>query len=37
MEAVKQFFGVMLLALAIWIIQPLLPIGVEMPALLELP
>lgn len=30
MEAVKQFFGVMLLALAIWIIQPLLPIGVQM-------
>lgn len=30
MEAVKQFFGVMLLALAIWIIQPLLPASVEM-------
>ncbi len=30
MEAIKQFFGVMLLALAIWIIQPLLPISVEM-------
>jgi len=30
MEAVKQFFGVMLLALAIWIIQPLLPTSVEM-------
>ncbi|MCR4303406.1 MAG: protein-disulfide reductase DsbD [Gallionella sp.] len=30
MEAVKRFFGVMLLALAIWIIQPLLPIGVHM-------
>ncbi len=30
MEAVKQFFGVLLLALAIWIIQPLLPVGVEM-------
>jgi thiol:disulfide interchange protein DsbD len=30
MEAVKQFFGVMLLALAIWIIQPLLPVNVEM-------
>jgi len=30
MEAVKRFFGVMLLALAIWIIQPLLPIGVQM-------
>ena len=30
MEAVKNFFGVMLLALAIWIAQPLLPIGVQM-------
>jgi thiol:disulfide interchange protein DsbD len=30
MESVKKFFGVMLLALAIWIIQPLLPIGVQM-------
>jgi len=30
MEAVKQFFGVMLLALAIWIIQPLLPVSVAM-------
>ena len=30
MESVKNFFGVMLLALAIWIIQPLLPIGVQM-------
>jgi thiol:disulfide interchange protein DsbD len=30
MEAVKQFFGVMLLALAIWIIQPLLPVTVQM-------
>jgi thiol:disulfide interchange protein DsbD len=30
MEAVKQFFGVMLLALAIWIIQPLLPVSVQM-------
>ena len=30
MESVKQFFGVMLLALAIWIIQPLLPVSVEM-------
>lgn len=30
MEAVKKFFGVMLLALAIWIVQPLLPIGVQM-------
>ena len=30
MESVKQFFGVMLVALAIWIIQPLLPISVQM-------
>jgi len=30
MEAVKRFFGVMLLALAIWMIQPLLPVGVQM-------
>jgi thiol:disulfide interchange protein DsbD len=30
MESVKQFFGVMLLALAIWIIHPLLPISVQM-------
>jgi thiol:disulfide interchange protein DsbD len=30
MDAVKRFFGVMLLALAIWIIQPLLPMGVQM-------
>ncbi|MDO8294652.1 MAG: protein-disulfide reductase DsbD [Gallionella sp.] len=30
MEAVKSIFGVMLLALAIWIIQPLLPIVVQM-------
>jgi len=30
MESVKKFFGVMLLALAIWIIQPLLPISVQM-------
>jgi len=30
MEAVKQFFGVILLALAIWIIHPLLPTNVEM-------
>ena len=30
MDAVKRFFGVMLLALAIWIIQPLLPIAVQM-------
>ncbi|MDX8386429.1 MAG: protein-disulfide reductase DsbD [Gallionella sp.] len=30
MEAVKRFFGVMLLALSIWIIQPLLPISIQM-------
>lgn len=30
MEAVKRFFGVMLLALAIWIVQPLLPVNVQM-------
>ncbi len=30
MDAVKRFFGVMLLGLAIWIIQPLLPIGAQM-------
>ena len=30
MDAVKKFFGVMLLALAIWIVQPLLPMGVQM-------
>ncbi|MGA7749231.1 MAG: protein-disulfide reductase DsbD, partial [Gallionella sp.] len=30
MEAVKRFFGVMLLALAIWIIQPLLAVSVQM-------
>ncbi len=30
MDAVKRFFGVMLLALAIWIVQPLLPMGVQM-------
>ena len=30
MEAIKRFFGVLLLALAIWIIQPLLPISVQM-------
>jgi thiol:disulfide interchange protein DsbD len=30
MEAVKRFFGVLLLALAIWIVQPLLPIAVQM-------
>ncbi|MDO8813688.1 MAG: protein-disulfide reductase DsbD [Gallionella sp.] len=30
MESVKKFFGVMLLALAIWIVQPLLPISAQM-------
>ncbi len=30
MESVKNFFGVLLLALAIWIVQALLPIGVQM-------
>ncbi|HEU0282657.1 MAG TPA: protein-disulfide reductase DsbD, partial [Gallionella sp.] len=30
MESVKKFFGVMLLALAIWIVQPLLPVSVQM-------
>ena len=30
MDAVKRFFGVMLLALAIWIVQPLLPVSVQM-------
>ena len=30
MESVKKFFGVLLLALAIWIVQALLPIGVQM-------
>jgi len=30
MDGVKRIFGVMLLALAIWIIQPLLPIAVQM-------
>lgn len=30
MDAVKKFFGVMLLALAIWIVQPLLPIAAQM-------
>jgi thiol:disulfide interchange protein DsbD len=30
MEAVKRFFGVLMLALAIWIVQPLLPISVQM-------
>ena len=30
MESVKRFFGVLLLAVAIWLIAPLIPIGVEM-------
>ncbi len=30
MDGVKRFFGVMLLALAIWIVQPLLSSGVQM-------
>jgi thiol:disulfide interchange protein DsbD len=30
MEAVKRFFGIMLLALAIWIVEPLLPVSVQM-------
>jgi thiol:disulfide interchange protein DsbD len=30
MDSVKRFFGVLLLALAIWIIQPLLPASVQM-------
>ncbi len=30
MESVKKFFGMMLLALAIWIVQPLLPVGAQM-------
>ncbi len=30
MESVKSFFGVLLLALAIWIVAPLLPISVQM-------
>jgi thiol:disulfide interchange protein DsbD len=30
MDSVKRFFGVLLLALAIWIIQPLLPVGIQM-------
>lgn len=30
MDGVKRFFGVLLLALAIWIIQPLLPIMIQM-------
>lgn len=30
MDGVKRFFGVLLLALAIWIIHPLLPVAVQM-------
>jgi len=30
MESVKRLFGVLLLAVAIWIIDPLVPVGVEM-------
>jgi thiol:disulfide interchange protein DsbD len=30
MDGVKRFFGVLLLALAIWIVQPLLPASVQM-------
>jgi thioredoxin:protein disulfide reductase len=30
MDAVKRFFGILLLAMAIWIIQPLLPVNVQM-------
>ena len=30
MDGVKRFFGVLLLALAIWIVQPLLPAAVQM-------
>lgn len=30
MDSVKRIFGVLLLALAIWIIQPLLPVSVQM-------
>lgn len=30
MDSVKRIFGVLLLALAIWIIQPLLPVAVQM-------
>ncbi|MDD5613189.1 MAG: protein-disulfide reductase DsbD, partial [Gallionella sp.] len=30
MDGVKRIFGVMLLALAIWIIQPLLPVAIQM-------
>lgn len=40
MESVKRFFGVLLLAVAVWIVSPLLPVGVVMAlwaALLILP
>lgn len=30
MESVKRFFGVMMLALAIWIVSPVIPLSVEM-------
>ncbi len=30
MEAVKRFFGVLMLGLALWIVQPLLPVSVQM-------
>lgn len=30
MEAVKRFFGVLMLALAIWIINPIIPVSVQM-------
>ncbi|MDO8311416.1 MAG: protein-disulfide reductase DsbD [Sideroxyarcus sp.] len=30
MEAVKQFFGVMLLAMAIWIVSPVIPLSAQM-------
>ncbi|MDO8350353.1 MAG: protein-disulfide reductase DsbD [Gallionella sp.] len=30
MDGVKRFFGVLLLALAIWIVQPLLPVSLQM-------
>jgi len=30
MEAVKRFFGVLMLAIAIWIVSPVIPLGVQM-------
>jgi thiol:disulfide interchange protein DsbD len=30
MESVKRFFGVLLLAVAIWLIAPLIPLGIQM-------